>query len=319
MLDLYPDTKGCSPSLVRSTIVNKTALLFDSDKNVDKMLNYRCSSLQANFFNTQKKTSGNKNSKGSPQTFPTICHRPLSSYGSVERKDFEEPRSYTSSSPNLGFAVKQLTPTDLQGSLLSGKNENGRNPSEPPVKVNRNLGTHHKGIWDNHFIRAQVFERITYITVLGCVAFASMKLFRMNPGKTVTGSNWAFTKANNCSSWAANSSADYTIGSTYIRRSSIANKLMRIMSMVKIQFLRRPDTGSRSDLYSALTSSSSPINVYRRLMPVEEAETLIREWQTIKAEALGPSHEVNGLAQVLDESMLAQVMPAVVFFNHFFI
>ncbi|KAL5081268.1 hypothetical protein RYX36_009689 [Vicia faba] len=275
VLDLYPDTKGCSPSL-------------------------------ANFFNTQKKISGSKNSKGSPQIFPTICHRPLSSYGSVERKDFEEPHPYTSSSPYLGLAVKQLTPTDLQSSLLSGKNENRPDPSEPPVKVNRNLGTHHRGVWDNHFFCAQVFERIRYVTVLGCVAFASTKLFGMNPGKSVTGSNWAFTKANNCTSWAANSSANYAIGPTNIRQSSIANKLKRIMSTVKIQFLRQQDAGSRSDLHSALTSSSSPINVYRRLMPVEEAETLIREWQTIKAEALGPSHEVNGLAQVLDESMLAQ-------------
>lgn len=27
VLDLYPDTKGCSPALVRSTIVNETNLL----------------------------------------------------------------------------------------------------------------------------------------------------------------------------------------------------------------------------------------------------------------------------------------------------
>ncbi|XP_012567216.1 plastid division protein CDP1, chloroplastic isoform X2 [Cicer arietinum] len=267
VLDLYPDTKGCSPAL-------------------------------ANFFNAQKKFSGSKNSKGSPQMFPTICHRPLSSSGSVERKNFEEPRSYMSSSPNLGFAVKQLAPTDLQSSLLSGKNENRLNPSKPPVKVKRNLGSHHNGIWNNNFTLAQVFERITYITVLGCIAFASMKLLGMNPGKNFTRTNWAFTKSNNC--------ANYTIGPAYIRRSSIANKLKRIMSMVKIHFLRRPDAGSRSDLHISLSSSSSPINVYRKMMSVEEAETLIREWQTIKAEALGPSHEINGLAQVLDESMLAQ-------------
>jgi hypothetical protein len=221
-----------------------------------------------------------------------------------------------SSSPNLGFAVKQLTPTDLQGSLLSGKNENERNPSEPPVKVNRNLGTHHNGIWNNHFTRAQVFERITHVTILGCIAFASIKLLGMNLGKNFTGSNWASTKAHNSTSWTANSSVNYSVGPTYMRQSSIANKLKRIMSTVKLQFLPQSNAGSRSDLHSALTSSSSPINVYRRLMPVEEAETLIREWQTIKAEALGPSHEVNGLAQVLDESMLAQVMH-VVFFDHF--
>ncbi|XP_045814432.1 plastid division protein CDP1, chloroplastic-like [Trifolium pratense] len=275
VLDLYPDTKGCSPAL-------------------------------ANFFNAQKKFSGSKNSKGSSQMFPTICHRPLSSSGSVERKDFEEPRSYMSSSPNLGFAVKQLTPTDLQGSLLSGKNENERNPSEPHVKVNRNLGTYNNGIWNNHFTRAQVFERITHVTILGCIVFASMKLLGMNLGKNFTGSNWASTKAHNSTSWTANSSVNYSVGPTYTRQSSIANKLKRIMSTVKLQFLPKSDAGSRGDLHSSLTSSSSPINVYRRLMPVEEAETLIREWQTIKAEALGPSHEVNGLAQVLDESMLSQ-------------
>lgn len=250
--------------------------------------------------------------------FPTICHRPLSSSGSVERKDFEEPRSYMSSSSNLGFAVKQLTPTDLQGSLLSGKNENGVNQSEQTVKVKRNLSTHHNGIWNNHFTRAQVFERITHITILGCIAFACMKLLGMNLGKN--GSNLAFKKAHTSTSWTTNSSANYTVGPTYIRRSSVGNKLKGLISMVKMQFLRRPDAESRSALHSTLTSSSSPIDVYRRLMPVEEAETLIREWQTIKAEALGPSHEVNGLTDVLDESMLAQVMhaDAAVFFNHFF-
>ncbi|KAJ1390046.1 hypothetical protein SESBI_37762 [Sesbania bispinosa] len=274
VLDLYPDTKGCSPAL-------------------------------ANFFNAQKKFSGSKNSKGAPQTLPTICHRPLSLSGSLERRDFEEPRSYMSS-PNLGFAVKQLAPTDLQSSLLSGKTENGPNLSESPVKVKRNLSTHHNGIWDSHFTRAPVFERITHITILGCIAFATIKLMGMNLNKNFTGSNWAFTKANDNISWTADSSANYTVGPAYIRRSTIANKLKRILSMVKIQFLHQSDAGIQSDLHTALTSSSSPINVFRRPMHVEEAETLIRQWQTIKAEALGPSHEVNCLAEVLDESMLAQ-------------
>ncbi|KAL2334369.1 hypothetical protein Fmac_015582 [Flemingia macrophylla] len=117
VLALYPDTKDCSPAL-------------------------------ATFFNSQQKFSGSKNSKGSQQMLSTICHRPLSSSGSLERKDVEESRSYMSSSPNLGFAVKQLTPTDLQSSLLSGRNENGRNSIESPVQVKRNLGSQrNSGIW----------------------------------------------------------------------------------------------------------------------------------------------------------------------------
>lgn len=274
VLDLYPDTKGCSPAL-------------------------------ASFFNAQKKISGSKNSKGATQTSSTICHRPLSSSGSVERRDFEEPRSYMSSSPNLGFAVKQLAPTDLQSSLLSGKNENGPNLSESPVKVKRSLGTHHNGVWDSHFTGAHIFERITHFTVLGCIAFATIKLLGINISKNFTGSNWAFTKANHNIAWTADSSSNYPVG-PYMRRSTISDKLERILSRVKIHFLHRSDAGFRSDLHTAHSSSSFSIKVYRRQMPVEEAETLIRQWQEIKAEALGPSHEVNSLAEVLDEPMLAQ-------------
>ncbi|XP_061348005.1 plastid division protein CDP1, chloroplastic isoform X2 [Gastrolobium bilobum] len=275
VLALFPDTKDCSPAL-------------------------------ASFFNTQKKISGSRNSKGAQQTTPTICHRPLSSSGALDRRDFEEPRSYMSSSPNLGFAVKQLTPTDLQSSLLTGRTETESNLNESPVEVKRNLGTHRNGTWDSHFIHSHIFGKITYITILGCIAFATIKLLGMNLSKTVTGSHRAFTKANDNIAWTADSSAEYTVGPAYIRRSTIADRLKRILAMVKIQFLHQSDAGNQSNLHTALASSSCPTNVYRRLMPVEEAETLVRQWQTIKAEALGPSHEVNCLAQVLDESMLAQ-------------
>lgn len=268
-------------------------------------------SLQANFFNAQKKFSGSKKIKGASQTMPTICHRPLSSSASLERRDFEEPHSYVNSSPNLGYAVKKLAPTDLQSSLLSGKNENGSSLSESPVQVKRNLGTHRNGIWDSHYTHAHIFGRITYITVLGCIAFATVKLFGMNLSKT--GSHWTSTKANDNIVWTADSSADYTIGPAYIRGGNIAGRLKKIFAVVKIPFLHQSDAGNRLDLRTALAKSSSHINVYRRLMPMEEAETLVKQWQTIKAEALGPSHEVNCLAQVLDESMLAQVGHVVAF------
>ncbi|KAL5142743.1 Plastid division protein CDP1, chloroplastic [Glycine soja] len=275
VLALYPDTKDCSPAL-------------------------------ANFFNAQQKFSGSKNSKGAQQMLPTICHRPLSSSGSLERREVEESRSYMSSSPSLGFAVKQLTPTDLRSSLLSGRNETGSNTIESPVQVKRNLGSHrNSGIWHGYFPQGHIFKRITYLTVLGCIAFASIKLSGIGLSKTLTASHWASTKANDNIAWTADS-ADYPVGPAYIRQSTMTNKLKRILSMFKIQRLHQSGAGNHSDLHTTLTSSSSPINVSRRPMPVEEAETIVRQWQTIKAEALGPCHEVNCLAQVLDESMLAQ-------------
>ncbi|XP_015966207.1 plastid division protein CDP1, chloroplastic [Arachis duranensis] len=273
-LALFPDTKDCSPALV-------------------------------NFFNAQKKFPGSKKGSGAPQLVPTICHRPLSSSGSLERRDLEEPRSYTSSSPNIGYAVKQLTPTDLQNSLLSGKDENGSSLHESPVQVNRSLGTHRNGIWDGPYTHPHIFGRITYITVLGCIAFATVKLFGMNLSKS--SSHWTSTRANNNSAWTTDSSADCTMGPAYIRGSNIAGRMKKIFAIVKQPFLQQSDAGNQSDLRASLSKSSSHVNVYRRLvMPLEEAEKLVKQWQAIKAEALGPSHVVTSLAQVLDESMLAQ-------------
>ncbi|XP_057758866.1 plastid division protein CDP1, chloroplastic isoform X1 [Arachis stenosperma] len=273
-LALFPDTKDCSPALV-------------------------------NFFNAQKKFPGSKKGTGAPQLVPTICHRPLSSSGSLERRDLEEPRSYTSSSPNIGYAVKQLTPTDLQNSLLSGKDENGSSLHESPVQVNRSLGTHRNGIWDGPYTHPHIFGRVTYITVLGCIAFATVKLFGMNLSKS--SSHWTSTRANNNSAWTTDSSADCTMGPAYIRGSNIAGRMKKIFTIVKQPFLHQSDAGNQSDLRASLSKSSSHVNVYRRLMmPLEEAEKLVKQWQTIKAEALGPSHVVTPLAQVLDESMLAQ-------------
>ncbi|MED6181128.1 hypothetical protein PIB30_016657 [Stylosanthes scabra] len=271
-LALFPDTKDCSPSL-------------------------------ANFFNAQKKFPGSKKGTGAPQLVPTICHRPLSSSGSLERRDLEEPRSYTSTSSNLGYAVKQLTPTDLQNSLLSGKNEIGSSPHESPVQVNRSLGTHSNGIWDGPYTHSDIFGRITYITVLGCIAFATVKLFGMNISKT--SSQWT-SRANHNSAWTIDSSADCTIGPACIRSNNIAGRMKKIFAIVKQPFLHQSEAGNESDLRTSLSKSSSHVNVYRRQMPLEEAEKLVKQWQTIKAEALGPSHVVTCLAQVLDESMLAQ-------------
>ena len=45
----------------------------------------------------------------------------------------------------------------------------------------------------------------------------------------------------------------------------------------------------------------------RKLMPMEEAEVLVKQWQIIKAEALGPRYQVHSLSEILDESMLVQV------------
>ncbi|KAK1320598.1 hypothetical protein QJS10_CPA03g02601 [Acorus calamus] len=62
-----------------------------------------------------------------------------------------------------------------------------------------------------------------------------------------------------------------------------------------------------SNLSSLSISSAGAGNVlHKRLMPLDEAEVLVRQWQTIKAEALGPNHEIESLSDVLGDSMLHQ-------------
>ncbi|KAI9092536.1 hypothetical protein K1719_027664 [Acacia pycnantha] len=274
VLASFPDTQDCSPSLV-------------------------------NFFNAEKKTTGSKRSRGGPETLPTIG-RPLSASVALERRDFEEPRSYMNSSSHLGFAVKQLTPTDLQSSLLSGKKDNRNNLSEPPAQLKRSLGNHRNGFWDSYSTHAHIFGRITYITVLGCIVFASLKLLGVNSSKERDSSRWSSARANGNIVLTADSSVDHNIGSAYVKRSKFADGLKRLLAMMEIKFMHRSDVENDRGLWPASTSPSSHINMYKRPMPVEEAEALIKQWQTIKAEALGPSHQAHCLAQVLDESMLAQ-------------
>ncbi|KAK1272989.1 hypothetical protein QJS04_geneDACA019186 [Acorus gramineus] len=83
--------------------------------------------------------------------------------------------------------------------------------------------------------------------------------------------------------------------------------------MFKKQVKRLPDVAITqklwpfSNLSSLSISSAGAGNVlYKRQMPLDEAEALVRQWQTIKAEALGPNHEIESLSDVLRDSMLHQ-------------
>ncbi|KAL9253470.1 Plastid division protein CDP1, chloroplastic-like protein [Drosera capensis] len=98
--------------------------------------------------------------------------------------------------------------------------------------------------------------------------------------------------------------------STY-KRDSISDDYPadRIKNLISLAFssLRNSSSG-RSQKGSCLTASlSSTLPAVRsRVMPVEEAEALVRQWQAVKADALGPNHQVHLLTDVLDDSMLHQ-------------
>lgn len=276
VLSLFPDTRDCSPSLI-------------------------------NFFSGEKKASGNRHIRGSLQTMSSISLRPLSPAPASDRRALD--LSYTNSSQHLGPAVKQLAPSNLQGTLMADKNNNESNISMASVQLKRNLGADNHKIWKSWLEFYNVVGRITFVMALGCILFATCKLSALQLWRVRCSTRIASGKPGidtSSHAWTLDSSLDRNLGPDCIKRNSVAYKLKKLLSMFTMWLGNHPDAANLQNSCLAASLSSSMTAVYKRPMPMEEAESLVKQWQIIKAEALGPSYKVHSLFQVLDGPMLIQ-------------
>ncbi|KAM1786974.1 hypothetical protein TB2_039515 [Malus domestica] len=272
VLTVFPDSRDCPPSL-------------------------------ANFFGGDKRTPLSKKSKVAPQKLPIISQRPISTAFVSERRDFDESFSHMNSSQHLGTAVKQLAPTDLQSPLILGKTGSGSS-SASSVQLERNLGMHRGKAWDGWFARGVLVGRITLAGVLGCIVFATLRLTGLKGNEMRSASKWASSKPNMHTSsiaWTTVSSADSNLVPAYVKGNGLAGRFKKLLAT----FMKPVGTCSDAGNPQILDLSSSTA-VFRRLMSIEEAEYLVKQWQAIKAEALGPTHEIHSLSEILDDSMLVQ-------------
>ncbi|KAK8960830.1 hypothetical protein KSP40_PGU022435 [Platanthera guangdongensis] len=91
------------------------------------------------------------------------------------------------------------------------------------------------------------------------------------------------------------------------------HRLQNIMAVFK-QNYRHPAGRSEIenplliDNHSSLTMASAVAGAatHRMQMPLEIAESLVKRWQDIKAEALGRDHRIHALSEILSESMLSK-------------
>lgn len=262
--------------------------------------------MQANYFGGEKRTPVSKKSKLAPQTSPILSHRPMSTTLVSERRDFDESLSHMNSSQHLGTAVKQLAPTDLQSPLIFGKTGSGSSGNAASVQLKRNLGMRHGKVWEGWVTRVFLAGRITFVVVVGCIVFATLKLTSMKGNETRIASKHAPSKPNSHTSsiaWTTDSCVDVRLGPAYIKGNGLAGGLEKFLVPFMKQVRNCSDVGN-----PPVSHTSSSTSVCRRPMSVEEAEDLVKQWQGIKAEALGPSHEIQSLSDVLDESMLVQVL-----------
>ncbi|KAB2633816.1 plastid division protein CDP1 [Pyrus ussuriensis x Pyrus communis] len=263
-----------------------------------------CSPLLANFFGGDKRTPLSKKSKVAPQKLPIISQRPISTAFVSERRDFDESFSHMNSSQHLGTAVKQLASTDLQSPLILGKTGSGSSSNASSVQLERNLGMHRGKAWDGWFARGVLVGRIALAGVLGCIVFASLRLTGLKGNEMRSASKQASSKPNMHTSsiaWTTVSSADSNLVPAYVKGNGLAGRFKKLLAT----FMKPVGTCSDAGNPQILDLSSSTA-VFRRLMSIEEAEDLVKQWQAIKAEALGPTHEIHSLSEILDDSMLVQ-------------
>lgn len=260
--------------------------------------------MQVNFFNGEKKTLGSKKNIRGLRTMSSFNHRPMQSTLLSERKDFEGSISHINSSQHLGTAVKQLAPVDLQSSLILDKSNSESSSSASSVQLKRNLNLHHNKVWESwfsQFSQAYLVRRFTSVAVLGCIFFATFRLTSMNVNRMRNASKFVPTKSNPHGSsliWKTDYSVDNNLVPACIKGNGIAGGVKKFLATVTMRLKNNSD---------AENTQTSMRTMSRRLMPMEEAEELVKQWQAIKAEALGPSHQVHSLSEILDESMLIQV------------
>lgn len=227
---------------------------------------------------------------------------PLSPALATDRRASEVPLSYTNSSRHLGSVVKQLAPSNLQGTSTVGKASSESNDTMPSVQLKRNLGTHHDKIWKNGLGSYNVVGKVAFVMALGCILFA-IKLPALQFWRVRNSARWASGKAG-----IVDSSLDRSLGSACISGNSIAYRLKKLTSVFSMQIGRNyPDDANSQSSGIAASLSSSGTAVYKCQMPTKDAESLVKQWQAIKAEALGPGYKIDSLFQVLDGPMLAQV------------
>lgn len=242
--------------------------------------------VQTNFFRAEKKYSENKKMGSSTILNHKMNQRPISTM------------QFGNSSQHLYTAVEQLAPTELQSPVVSAKNTEESGASMPSVQLKRNLGMQQNKIWDGWLSQSSLVRRLSAVALLGCTVFISLKLTGIRSGRLQSLPILFPAKPHSESDsfLLKTESGNFRRNLASANRNGIVGNIKTLLDMFNMHHGEHPAT---------LAQSSS--EVHKRPMVTEDAEELVRQWENTKAEALGPTHQVHSLSEILDESMLVQV------------
>lgn len=259
-----------------------------------------CSTSLRSFFGHEKKAIGNKQSKGVSHTKPNLNNRIISAAVSSEHIASDEHLASLVSSQHLGPAVKQLASTNLISPLLEAKTGSQGDMSTPSPQLMRDLSGHHGKVVAKWMVQGHLVGHVAFVTVLGCIVFATSKILGRRSGRLTE-----YSSANKETSWTICSSHQDCLGIQDINY-SVASGMKQLLSSLKMSVSNPLSYRDKPKSHVTASLSSPRSVVCSRVMPVEEAEALVREWQVIKAEALGPDHQIHLLFDILDDPMLLE-------------
>lgn len=199
-------------------------------------------------------------------------------------------------SPNshLGEAVKQLAPANLGLQSSMDRQVNGSGTASVPLK--RNPGSHLRTLelWG---LSGDVIGKLAYSALLGFVVFSTLKLVKFQFGH-VRYTNPSRESASVSSLNEASASEGSFITSGVRKHFENLSKLLWLSD-------RLNSNSGESDKHPAANDITAA--VCKQKMDIQEAEALVKQWQDIKSEALGPDYQTDMLPEILDGSMLSKV------------
>ncbi|PKA54978.1 Plastid division protein CDP1, chloroplastic [Apostasia shenzhenica] len=282
VLNVFPDTQDCSPSL-------------------------------ANFFGGSKRIFKNNKSKIGSSAAPYTSN--ISQSFGLSNQNAAVEQCLMKSTAHMDEAVKQLATS--AASLQIEHNANkiiDKASNQSNFQLKRKLGFHSSKFWESWNVTGDLMGRTTYTALLGCAIFGALKLLSMQFGQ-LRMSHFLFSSQSslnpNALTWTDRNKPGL-ISNTFMKN-GIFDRLGNIISKFKENSRLRAASENTQNLcpadnLSCLAMASSGFNTIaqRRHMPLEDAESLVKQWQDVKAEALGPYHRIHVLTDILSESMLSK-------------
>lgn len=212
---------------------------------------------------------------------------------------------------HLDKAFKHLLSVNLQRQMSVG--DPTGNISLPSSQLKRNNDLHSKRFWESWFSKGNMAGKIAHTALVGCIVFGAFKLLAMRSGNSNMPYELKTSHACSTSQITASSHHGSCDSASAFVKGDLMGQLRKFWAIFRRDLKYTNGVGSLQNTWptddlSRFSAVAAGTQVHRRQMAIEEAEALVKQWQDIKAEALGPSHQIQLLPNILSESILLKVI-----------